>query len=415
MVSLFKNDITSMMIMRDNRMLNIMQNDSDADEFQIAHTLKHLPGNFQQVLISDVDKLAAFLPTFFEKTTHPKGYEFCYAYKVQQAERETLLTILTHQPPVTPDDFFALALAINNQSLYYDRNVIVCDEAGERVGEQAQIIFIYSILQDAALAGHAGAAKALANLKQDAQANHYLCISRFASLYSYKDTGNFIFLETPLTLPEEFFDLANRLAQNGKVYVYNANQIVIADAMQLQDFIYALLSDASKAGLPCARAQLINATIAGNRAARQFVTFARFNPDLPILLPCKFVSADQFRMLSTSLIMHGKICLDNTRPLEGPFYIVPQGNNAVALGYQIRALAKQLSDEEDTARKALIDSMNKATNEEVKPEAKPNCVMDTSHWTHHYHTFFSGDAVTKTLLPTLELDDNQHYFELAKP
>jgi hypothetical protein len=195
MVLQIKSDITSMMIRRDDRTLDLSVKTTDSDAFQIAHTLKHLPENFQPALSSDPEKLAAFLPIFFVKTTHPKGYDFCYAYKIQQADRITVLTILTHKKPETTSDFFTLALAINNQSLYHGKIVVVCDEQGARVDEHTRKIFIYSLLQDAALAGHAQAIKALANLQQDALENNYLCISRFKFLYSYKNTNKFIFLK----------------------------------------------------------------------------------------------------------------------------------------------------------------------------------------------------------------------------
>ncbi|MES2219241.1 MAG: hypothetical protein V4501_12625 [Pseudomonadota bacterium] len=409
MVLQIKSDITSMMIRRDDRTLDLSVKTTDADAFQIAHALKHLPENLQTALISDAEKLAAFLPIFFEKTTHPKGYDFCYAYKIQQTDHTTILTVLTHQKPETASDFFALALAINNQSLYHGKMVMVCDEQGERVDEHTRKIFIYSLLQDAALSGHKQAAQALANLEQDARANNYFCRSRFNFLYSYKNTNKFIFLSGALTTPEQFFELAHAPTLARDVFVYANHKILGADGQNLNEFIFNILSDAAKAGHLAAKRQLIDATIEGNAAARKFVTFARYNPDLPILLPRLFVTASDFYKLSISLITHGKYMIGNNCALEGPFYIVPEGNRAEGIGYQLRKLANNLQREEDNLRKAQIERLKQNTPEAVKqpdvdkPAPASQDANDwTSYWTAthatHQSTLFHSEGKARKLL-----------------
>jgi hypothetical protein len=395
-----------MMIRRDGRTLDLAVETADADAFQIAHTLKHLPDNLQPALLSDREKLAAFLPLFFEKITHPKGFDFCYAYQIQQVDRNVVLTILTHKKPETTDDFYALALAINQQALYDGKNVMVGDEQYEPADEHQRRMLIFSLLQDAALAGHERAQKVLATLKQDAEENNYLSISQLNFLYSYKNTPYFIFLPAALTTPVEFYNLANDALLEQKLVSFMNQVAQRAHGQQVNEFMYSVLSDAAKAGHAEAKRQLIDATIAGNAAARKFVTFARYNPDLPILLPRHFESARDFYKLSISLITHGKYIMGHGCALEGPFYIVPEGNRAEKLGYQLRRFADKLQRDEDARRKTLTHVVVPIVAEEKVAALAPDA---SQHWTNHWmateSAFFKSEPKAKALCLTLETDD----------
>jgi hypothetical protein len=411
-------DITSMMIASDNRTLDLPSLATDSNAFQIAYNLKHLPANFQPVLSSDVDKVAAFLPTFFVKTSHPQGFDFCYAYTIRQTHQMTVLTILTHKQPETAADFFALALAINNQSHYYENNFIVNDENHAAVTEHDRKMFIYSLLQDAALCGHPQAIKALANLAPDAQANNYLCVSQFNFTFNYNNTNKFFLLSVALTTPAEFFDLANETALASKLMVYTKEKIHAADNSQLNEIIYSLLSDAAKAGHAAAKDQLIAATIAGNAAARKFVTFARYNPELSILLPRQFVSAEDFYKLSISLITHGKHILGSSCSLEGPFYIVPEGRNAERLGYLLRNRADSIKRAQEEARKALVRSAQLDEAGQTKQVSRDEAELpgeETNHWASlwssiqpgNHSSFFFAEGKPTTRLLDLEIEESQ--------
>ena len=376
--------ITNMMLLRDKSKLNLFQ--TDAIAFQQSHARAGLPTYFQKALTSDPEKLGAFLPTFFA----PTDVSSHYTYKIFYADRELSLVVETQKKPESADDFYVLAIAIN----HHYKNITIVDQNGAAIDEHTSKAFIYSLLHDAALTGHAAAKKTLTKIEEDAKAHNYIALSRFDFLYSYKTTN--IFLLTPMIVPanaEQFHELANILQnqpkpcfEQGMILTYHNHHVAAADRAHRDDLIYGVLGDAAKAGHAQANEQLIAATIAGNRKARQYVTFKEYN-NLPVKLPRPFVTAADYRALGTSLIVHGKNILDSAR-LEGPFYIVENGSVAERLGYALLVEAKKLARAEEEAR------LTKAYRPE-QPQAKPDVVAEidagaADNWIKTYHSFFKS-------------------------
>jgi hypothetical protein len=393
--------ITNMMLLRDKSRLNLFE--TDVDDFQQNHARAGLPGYFQKAFITDSEKLAAFLPTFFEKTAR----DLHYAYKIFYANRDVTLTVSIQNKPETAEDFYVLAVAIN----HHYQNIVITDEQGEAIDDHVRKAFIYSLLQEAALTGHAAAKKTLAKIQNDAQINNYIALSRFDFLYSYKISSKFLLTTKPPIMAEEFFELANQLLNGyngtfaqGLLFIHRNHKMLCADMGDRDDLIYSLLGDAAKAGHHAAKEQLIAATIAGNRRARDHVTFSRFN-NLPILLPRPFVTAADFRKLATSLIVHGKNILE-TSCLEGPFYIVENGAIAERLGYALLAEAKKLAKMEEEVRLAKAyktDDLAQPTVVEVT-ESKP--LQQDANWIATYHNFFSSPGVKgRSLLSAIEFEE----------
>jgi hypothetical protein len=170
---------------------------------------------------------------------------------------------------------------------------------------------------------------------------------------------------------DDFYELAMAIKydsdniQNAYFDVYHRGNEP-TDA-QMHAFMCNILSDAAKAGHLLAKNDLIEAAIQGDLEARKHITLKEFKgiAGLSILLPRRFVTADELHKLGSDLLIQDR--RKNAKegePLIGPYYELADGKNANVLGQTLVdfAKAKRVADANESAARAYADQSSRVSN-----------------------------------------------------
>jgi hypothetical protein len=350
--------ITHMMLTGDRKTLEVL-NPADSKSLAQQMAAAELPAFIQKTIeAADTTKLNSILTTHFSHIPQsPLATEFSYSYTLYLANTAQDVCVYLHKKPVTAEDFYELAVAIETKALRAD--AITVDNAPADAVLRGQ--FQLSLLQDAAMVGFIPAKQKLAlrTLNQAAR-------SRFDFLYSYKEE-TLLFLAGKPETPEAFYQLAQTIADRSDarvppVYVCLHNGTAQASTAALKALQFSLLNDAAKAGYEPAIDAIIDAVILRNDAdAKKYFSLEKFNIlGYNIKLPRRFHTADDYYLLGTALIIRKDSA--HGQPVRGHFFEIEDGIYAERLGRTLVQIATQMRKSSDELRvKASYDALNRVS------------------------------------------------------
>jgi len=323
----------------------------DAAEIK-AEKLSLMPSLFLQLQAAPMQ-----LSEYFH-TDHYLPYP-SYSYELDAV---TQIVIYLPARPITPEDFYELALVVSNPDAVFTKSIKIYSGSNEIQRDLASLKhFEYSLLAVAAKVGYVPAIEALNKYLEngDLSAQQHL-----NAVYIYKqDSSEEIKLSLPKkpVTPQDYFDLAQALLDN-EPYKNNYVDIYYGVEIELQkkslfDFIFNLLSDASKAGHMASRDVIIDSVMEGGipQANKHFPhiplkIYKNEKDQIAISLPRIFQTGNELYQLGKNILKIYKIHQDKnenlTGPLKGEYYEILDASKAVTLANIFINIAHDLATKE---------------------------------------------------------------------